>query len=267
MHTVTQLAAEVDGLQISYEDRGTGAPALLFLTGWCGSRAVFDDLVTEASRSRRVLALDWRGHGASDTSPVDFGAEQLVADALAVIERSGAEQIVPVALSHAGWIAIELRRRLGNRVPRAVLLDWIVLDPPPPFTAALEALQSPTEWRAARDGLFAMWLHGLDLPALRHYIHEDMGTYGAEMWARAGREISAAYAAHRNPLAALAALPAPLPTLHLYAQPADPGYLAAQQAYAAEHPWFQVQRLDAASHFPMLENAPTIARLIDQFVG
>ena len=37
----------------------------------------------------------------------------MVADALAVIEAAGIEQVVPVAASHSGWVAIELRRRLG----------------------------------------------------------------------------------------------------------------------------------------------------------
>ena len=43
---------------------------------------------------------------------------------------SGADRIVPVALAHAGWVAIELRRRLGKKIPAIVLVDWIVLDLP-----------------------------------------------------------------------------------------------------------------------------------------
>ena len=35
-------------------------------------------------------------------------------DALAVIADSGAQSVVPVALAHAGWVGIELRRRLGH---------------------------------------------------------------------------------------------------------------------------------------------------------
>jgi hypothetical protein len=41
-----------------------------------------------------------------------------------VIEASQAQHVVPVALSHAGWVAIELRRRLGALIPKLVLLDW-----------------------------------------------------------------------------------------------------------------------------------------------
>jgi pimeloyl-ACP methyl ester carboxylesterase len=251
---------------IDFDDQGTGEPALLFLPGWCGSRAVFRRLAGLCSQRRRVLSLDWRGHGASAPAQGDFGSAQLLEDALAVIEASGARQVVPVALSHAGWVAIALRRQLGARIPKLVLLDWIVLDPPPPFLGALQALQHPEQWKQAREALFSMWLHGLQIPELTAYVREDMGSYGFDMWSRAGREISAAYAESGNPLQALAAIDAP-PVLHLYAQPPDPAYLAAQQAFATVHPWFRVMRLDAQSHFPMLETPERMAEVIESFVA
>lgn len=268
MRTQTQASAiTADGLHISYDDLGHGEPALLMMPGWCGSRQVFNQLAEECSRYRRTLVLDWRGHGDSDNPVNDFGANELVEDALAVIEASGANQIIPVTLSHAGFVAIELRRRLMERIPKLVLLDWIVLDPPPPFLGALQGLQSPTDWRQTRDALFGMWLHGLEIPALTSYVHDDMGSFDGSMWARAGREISAAYAAAGNPLAELARLDTPLPVLHMYAQPEDPGYLAAQQSLSAAYPWFHVQKLQASSHFPMLEIPKDMAALIEQFVS
>lgn len=145
-----------DGIRISYDDLGQGEPALLFMPGWCGSRRVFDDLVWRCAVGRRVLALDWRGHGQSERALEDFGADHLAADALAVIHASQADKVVPVALSHAGWIAIELRHRLGSRIPKIVLLDWIVIEAPPPFLAALESLQDSTQWLQTREQLFSM---------------------------------------------------------------------------------------------------------------
>lgn len=255
--------ATSQGLSIDYDDRGTGDPALLFLPGWCGSRAVFDPLVAHCRG--RTLALDWRGHGRSSDAPRDFGTGELVDDAIAVIEASGARTVLPVGLSHAGWVAIELRRRLGARIPRIALLDWIVLDAPPPFLAALQALQEPAQWRQAREALFSMWLDGMDLPALTRYVREDMGSYRFEMWARAGREIAGAYAQAGNPLQALATLGADIPVLHLYAQPDDPGYLSAQRSFGDAHPWFRVSKLDARSHFPMFEVPGEMARTLEAF--
>lgn len=255
------------GIRIDYTDAGRGGPALLLLPGWCGSRRVFEPLLAGCASGRRVLSLDWRGHGESGPADGDFATDDLVDDAIGVIEASGAENVVPVALSHAGWVAIELRRRLGARVVKLALLDWIVLDAPPPFLAALRALQDPDQWEAAREQLFAMWLDDPDLPALTRYVREDMGLFPFAMWARAGREIERMYLQAGSPLRALAALDPPVPVLHLYAQPADPGYLAAQQAFAGTAPWFQVAKLDARSHFPMYEQPDRMVAILEAFAA
>jgi pimeloyl-ACP methyl ester carboxylesterase len=182
---------------------------------------------------------------------------QLLCKRFAVIEASNARQIVPVATAHAGWIAIELRRRLAARIPKIVLLEWIVFEAPPPFMGALQALQNPQQWEQARQQLFSMWLTGVDNPEVIRLVHE-MGNHCCEMWARAGREISAAYNQQKAPLQTLASLEKPVPTLHLYAQD-PPGYLETQEAFAAEHPWFSVRKVSAYSHFPMTEVPDVVA--------
>jgi len=256
-----------NGVRISYDDRGEGGPALLFLPGWCTSRKVFADLPRQAAARRRVLTLDWRGHGESAAASAPFGSEALIEDAIAVIEASGARSVVPVALSHAGWIAIELRRRLGDRIAKLVLIDWLVQQAPPPFLRVLEALQAPERWAIARGLLFSIWLRGVEDDELKGFIPADMGAYGSDMWARAGREIEASYRRWGSPLAALAALEAPPPVLHLYAQPDEPGYLAAQRSFADRHPWYAVLRLEARSHFPMFEVPQEMSAEIEQFVA
>lgn len=254
-------------VRISYDDQGEGGPALLFLPGWCVSRKVFADLPRIAATRRRVLALDWRGHGKSESAAAPFGAEQLVEDAIAVIEASGARSVVPVALAHAGWVAIELRRRLGDRIAKLILIDWLVQEAPPPFLNLLEAIQSPDRWSDARDLLFSIWLRGVDDANLRRFIPADMGAYGPEMWARAGREIEAAYRRWGSPLAALRNLEVTLPVLHLYAQPDEPRYLADQHSFAALNPWYSVVKLEARSHFPMFEVPREMGAEIESFVA
>jgi pimeloyl-ACP methyl ester carboxylesterase len=253
--------------RIAFDDQGQGEPALLFLPGWASDHTQVDPTTRLSAEHRRVLVLDWREHGRSERSDADFGYDQLVEDALAVIDASGAQQVVPVAQAHAGWVAIALRRRLGPRIPKLVLTSWLVLDPPPPFLAAIAAMQDPAQWQAARDRVFATWLEDVTHPESIRFVREVMGSYGFETWARAGREISAAYAQYGTPLAALAALDPPVPTLHLYGQPPDPGYLAAQEAFATQHPWFRVRRLAARSHFPTIEAPAEVATAIQAFVA
>jgi pimeloyl-ACP methyl ester carboxylesterase len=253
---------------IVYDDVGQGDPALLFLPGWCANRTVFQNLVPLCAEHRRVLALDWRGHGESGAPEADFGSDELVEDALSVIQGSGAGRIVPVALSHGGWIAIELRRRLGTRVEKLVLLDWIIMmQPPREFFEGLEGMQSSERWRETVERIFSVWLGGVDNPALIGFVQREMGSYGFDMWSRAAREISNAYADLGIPIQILSSLDPPLPVLHLYAQPDNPGILAAQQLFAASHSWFTVRRLNARSHFPMYEVPGEMAKAIEEFVS
>lgn len=247
-----------------YDDHGTGEPALLLLPGWCGDRSVLDGLAQPLSRSRRTLLTDLPGHGAL-RSEDDFSSADVVDHLVALLDERDVERVVPVALSHAGWLAVELRRRLGpDRVPGLVLMDWMVLGTPPGFDEALAGLQG-AGWSDVRSALFGMWTAGVDVAAVQEYV-DSMGAYGRTHWQRAGREIAAAFTAHGAPLDALARLDRPPATLHLYAQPADDAYLRAQQAYAAGHPWFSAHRLDARSHFPMLEVPETMADLVEGHV-
>src|SRR5262249_29761058 len=147
------------------------------------------------------------------------------------IEASGARSVVPVATAHAGWVAVELHRRLGERVPRLVLVDWIVTEPPAPFVAALAAMRDASQAFAVRDQLFAMWTKGVDHPRVLRFVRDDMGSYLPDMWARAAREIGGAFEREGSPLRALAALRPPIPVMHLYAQPEDASFLEAQRAF------------------------------------
>lgn len=139
----TMMTAARDVARVSYDDVGRGEPALLFLHGWGANRTVWRQVVERTSQHRRAIAIDWPGHGQSSMPEGDFGERELIEYALAVIEASGAREIIPVPNAHAGWVAIELRRRLGERIRTIVLVDWLVLNAPAPFLAALEMSQDP----------------------------------------------------------------------------------------------------------------------------
>ncbi len=254
------------GVRIRYGSHGQGEPALLFLPPWCASRSAFGETPLRSAAHRRVLTLDWRGHGQSEAPARDFGAAELVEDALAVIAASGVRQVIPVSCSHAGWVALELRRRLGSRVPRIVLTDWMLVEPPAPYLALVEALAGAATWKQARAQLFDLWLKGVDHPEVIRLVREEMNAYGAAMWMRSGREIGAGYARWKSPLEAMAGMrPAP-PILHLYTQTSSPAMVADQEAFATEHPWFQVRKLEATSHFPGLEVPEALATAIESFI-
>lgn len=151
------IGARSDGIRIAYDDLGTGEPALLLLTGWCSSRDRWREVAPVCAGHRRVLNMDWRGHGDSEPAPGDFGTDDMVVDALAVIEAAGVESVVPCSASHSGWVAIELRRRLGERVPKLVHADWMVVRPSEGYMGVIRQLET-SDWNAAKETLFTIWL-------------------------------------------------------------------------------------------------------------
>ena len=133
---------------IAFDDQGRGEPSLLCLRGWCVDKTSFRYLVEAGSRNRRTLAMDWRGHGESAPEQGDFGESALIEDVLSVIEESGVQKVVPVALAHAGWVAIELRRRLAElfkQKPRAYWMEQLEANDVPytPVYNLAEVFQDP----------------------------------------------------------------------------------------------------------------------------
>jgi pimeloyl-ACP methyl ester carboxylesterase len=260
--------ADAAGVRIAYDDEGPRVDdAVIFLGGWCNSgRSFFAFLAERLAARHRVIRLDWRGHGDSGRPGADFGHDELADDAMAVIEASGVRRVVPVSQAHGGWPAIRLRRRLGDRVPKVVMLSWLVLDPPPQVLSAFGMLQDPGRWRQGLDGLLAGWLAGAP-EGVAGWARRETGSYGYDMWSRAARAVTADYAQHGNPLRAAAELDHKPDVLHLFSQPRAAGFLAGQQEFSAANPWFSVKRLDGATHFPALEIPDVTAAEIEKFLG
>jgi pimeloyl-ACP methyl ester carboxylesterase len=263
--------ADSEGIRIYYDDRGEGEPAILCLPGFCNEHTIFEPFAERLSADHRVLVKDWRGHGKSQASEGDFGFAEMTADAFAVIEDSGAHSVIPYAQGQAPWVAIELRRRLGERVPKMVASSWPAITTrgnplAPRFLAAMEAVQDEARWRETAEKVVAMFVGGAPA-SVETQIQNQMLSYGFEMWSRAGREISTMFAQEGDPLRALSKLSPPVPVLHVYAQPPAPEYLSAQEAFARDHLWFYVRRLEAVSQFPALEIPDETAAVVREFIN
>ena len=262
--------ADSEGIRIYYDDTGEGDPALLCLPGWCNTHEIFAPLVERLSADHRVLAMDWRGHGHSQASERDFGFAEMARDAVAVVQDSGANSVIPIAQGQAPWAAVELHRLVGERMPKMVISSWPVISPSANplasrFLNAIRALGYYERWREGAEQLLSMWLS--DAPAaVEAQIREQMLRQGYETWSRAGREILAMYALEGEPLGVLSNLGPPVPVLHVYCQPRAPEFLALQEAFAREHSWYFVHRLEGVSQFPTVEVPDETAAVIREFL-
>lgn len=250
-------ATTPSGPRVAYDDEGHVEPTLLLLPGWCDQRSLYDRLAPRLAPSR-VIRMDWRGHGDSAPSAEDYGTSQLVEDALAVVARTGTKSIVPVAQAHAGWVALELARRLGPRVRGLVFLSWTLTTLPPPLAGGLQAMSIPASTRAVVEGLTGHWSTGVNDQSVLAHIR-SMRLHPDADWARAAREILAMYTAQGSPLDALTKLSHALPCLHVraLADPAAPAGPAGLREVV----------VPAASHFPALERPEETAAQIRAYLS
>ncbi|MDJ1133300.1 alpha/beta fold hydrolase [Streptomyces iconiensis] len=267
-------SAQLNGHTIDYDitepDGGApaGAATLLLVSGWCQDHRLFDPVLPLLAARHRVVRADWRGHGTERAVAGDFGVAEMADDTVALLDALEIERVVPVSTSHGGWANLEVTDRLGAaRVPRTMVVDWLMPRAEPGFVASLRRSQDPDTWREGRQELFDIWLAMADSPAVARHLDREMASFGFEMWARSCRVIENAYATWGSPLERMAALKEPRPVAHLFSQPAEESYHQAQRAFAAEHPWFEPHRIAGETHFPTLENPGTVAECVLTFAA
>ncbi len=102
-----------NGIDFHIEDHGIGPP-LVLLHGFTGSAASWAPFDRDLASSRRVLAIDLIGHGAS-SAPVDparYGFEQAVHDLAEVTAQLG--------IARGSWLGYSL----GGRLALGMALDY-----------------------------------------------------------------------------------------------------------------------------------------------
>ncbi len=110
------------GTRIAVRDVGAGDPVLL-LHGWTLNHLAWDRQIRLlAASGHRVLAMDLRGHGASDAPFDGYGVDVLAADAAAVLRWAGLADVVVVGWSLGGMTALRLAATEPRLVGRLVLI-------------------------------------------------------------------------------------------------------------------------------------------------
>src|SRR3984893_3542415 len=97
---------QIDGVRIFYRVQGEGASTVLFMHGWAGSGAYFDQTLKYLDLTGlRVITMDLRGHGDSDKPDNGYTDDQFAKDAFAVADNAGADKIAVVGFSMSGRFA------------------------------------------------------------------------------------------------------------------------------------------------------------------
>jgi lipase len=150
----------------------TNAEPVVAIHGAVANGARYRRLAEEALPSRRVMAVDLRGHGRSGWLP-PWDIRQHVEDVVETLDAFGYERVDVIGHSLGGNVGIHLAIAVPNRVERLVLLDPAIgVDPAltqdmvDEFLAD-ESWVSPEEALAARTAEAppeAHWGYAEDIP-------------------------------------------------------------------------------------------------------
>jgi esterase len=112
-------------MRFHYLDWGTaGRPPIVFLHGGGLNAHTWDLVCLGLRRDRHCFALDQRGHGESEWSPVmDYGTESHVGDLEAFVDHLGLDRFVLVGMSLGGANALAWAGRHSEKLAGLVLVD------------------------------------------------------------------------------------------------------------------------------------------------
>jgi pimeloyl-ACP methyl ester carboxylesterase len=114
-----------DKVSISYNVRGKGELALVFVHGWCCDKRYWSYQVPYFENRYRVVTIDLAGHGLSDIGRRLWTIETFGGDVLAVVEKLNIERAILIGHSMGGPVIIEAARRMPDRVIGLVGIDTL----------------------------------------------------------------------------------------------------------------------------------------------
>jgi pimeloyl-ACP methyl ester carboxylesterase len=115
------MYAHLPGIDVYFEEHGTGDPLVLLHGGMLTLDLSFGALIPRLAPHRRVIAIELQGHGR--TADVDRGItlENQAGDVVGVLDHLGVERADVLGFSWGGYVALETALRHPGRVDRLVL--------------------------------------------------------------------------------------------------------------------------------------------------
>jgi pimeloyl-ACP methyl ester carboxylesterase len=168
------LVLSTEGSEVAYRSVGSGPPDLVFLHGWAGSGAYFQETVDALDLERvRATTLDFSGHGHSPASDREWSLEAIDDAVLTVADAVGLRRSVLVGYSMSGKFAQHFATRHPERVAGLILVAGAPAAPLPLPPELLEDWYARAGSAKAMKELIRGFLGGpVDEPAFDRFARD-----------------------------------------------------------------------------------------------
>jgi 3-oxoadipate enol-lactonase len=113
---------KVNNIKIAYDDVGSGPPIVL-VHGYPFNRTMWNEQVAALSDNYRVIRLDLRGHGESESSEGPSTMNLMANDIASLLDQLGVSRAVIGGLSMGGYVTLAFYQLFPSRVDKLVLAD------------------------------------------------------------------------------------------------------------------------------------------------
>lgn len=248
-----------DGVKLFVEEAGTGVPPMLLVHGWTCDHTYMAPQFDYFHHTRRVVAVDLRGHGQSDKPQQAYTMHTFADDLVWVCDQLGIRKPVIVGHSMGGVIAVELAVSVPG-LPAAVVTLDSPLVPPQALSDTVapvqQALWGPNYREVQRQFVSDFMFLPTDDPQRKAQIVATMSSSPQHVMASAFENVLRCDTA-----AALAQCPVPLLVL-LAAQP-----LSDVARLRELNPRVVIGQTVGAGHFHQLEVPEQVNAMIERFLA
>ncbi len=250
---------EHDGTTLAYDDTGTGDPPFVFVHGWTCNHTHFAPQVEHFGRRHRTVAVDLRGHGASDAPDQEYTIQGYADDVAWLCRALDLERPILVGHSMGATVVLDVAARYPD-LPRAVVMvdaaPIVGASPSAAIAGEVAAALAGPDGAATRAAIIEGTTASLQRdPALQARVQEDMHAVPAHVANSAVANITLwdGEAAARE---------CRVPALHIGAE--DPHNDAA--ALRALNPCLRTGQTVGAGHFNQLEVPDQVNAMIERFL-
>jgi pimeloyl-ACP methyl ester carboxylesterase len=254
-------SVERNGVRLSFEEAPGATDPVALVHGWCCDHNYFAPQFEHfAKKGRRVVALDLRGHGASDKPVERYSMPGFADDVAFVCDHLGLRKALVIGHSMGGIVAFDFASRYPALLSALVMLDAAIVLPAasraviPKFLAELGG---PDYQRAIRTFVAGTLFLPTDDPDRKVRIIEGM-TSAPQHVALSAYQALADYDATKTPRVAA-------PSLYIAAN--EPNPRADMTRVRELLPALAFGQTVGSGHFCQLEVPDQVNAMIDRFLA